>query len=208
MPRTSQKTIAAKPKTNTRLSKKPPLTPAQLKQVDAWWRASNYLSACQLYLLDNPLLKRPLAASDLKQTIVGHWGTVPGQNFIYTHLNRVIQKDDLDMIYLSGPGHGGNAMVAQDWLDGTYTRGLSQHYPGRGRHAETVQAVLLPRRRAQPRGAGDTWLHQRGRRAWATLWPTPSALWRITRISSPPAWWAMVRRRPAPWPHLGTPTNS
>ena len=121
MPRTSQKTIAAKPKTNTRLSKKPPLTPAQLKQVDAWWRASNYLSACQLYLLDNPLLKRPLAASDLKQTIVGHWGTVPGQNFIYTHLNRVIQKDDLDMIYLSGPGHGGNALVAQDWLDGTYT---------------------------------------------------------------------------------------
>ena len=121
MQRTSQKTIAAKPKTNTRLSKKPPLTPAQLKQVDAWWRASNYLSACQLYLLDNPLLKRPLAASDLKQTIVGHWGTVPGQNFIYTHLNRVIQKDDLDMIYLSGPGHGGNAMVAQDWLDGTYT---------------------------------------------------------------------------------------
>ena len=97
------------------------MTPAQLKQVDAWWRASNYLSACQLYLLDNPLLKRPLAASDLKQTIVGHWGTVPGQNFIYTHLNRVIQKDDLDMIYLSGPGHGGNAMVAQDWLDGTYT---------------------------------------------------------------------------------------
>ena len=121
MPRTSRKTIAAKPKTNTRLSKKPPLPPAQLKQVDAWWRASNYLSACQLYLLDNPLLKRPLAASDLKQTIVGHWGTVPGQNFIYTHLNRVIQKDDLDMIYLSGPGHGGNAMVAQDWLDGTYT---------------------------------------------------------------------------------------
>ena len=121
MPRTSQKTIAAKPNTTTRLSKKPPLTPAQLKQVDAWWRASNYLSACQLYLLDNPLLKRPLAASDLKQTIVGHWGTVPGQNFIYTHLNRVIQKDDLDMIYLSGPGHGGNAMVAQDWLDGTYT---------------------------------------------------------------------------------------
>ena len=121
MPRASQKTVPAKPKTNTRLSKKPPLTPAQLKQVDAWWRASNYLSACQLYLLDNPLLKRPLAASDLKQTIVGHWGTVPGQNFIYTHLNRVIQKDDLDMIYLSGPGHGGNAMVAQDWLDGTYT---------------------------------------------------------------------------------------
>ena len=120
--------------------------------------------------MDNPLLKRPLAASDLKQTIVGHWGTVPGQNFIYTHLNRVIQKDDLDMIYLSGPGHGGNAMVAQDWLDGTYT----EVYPNITQdedHAETVQAVLLPRRRAQPRGAGDTWLHQRGRRAWVFSGP-------------------------------------
>ena len=138
MPRTSQKTIAAKPKTNTRLSKKPPLTPAQLKQVDAWWRASNYLSACQLYLLDNPLLKRPLAASDLKQTIVGHWGTVPGQNFIYTHLNRVIQKDDLDMIYLSGPGHGGNAMVAQTYLEGSY----SEIYPNISQDLEGMQKLF------------------------------------------------------------------
>ena len=113
--------LTANPRGSARVSKKPPLTPAQLKQIDAYWRASNYLTACQLYLLDNPLLERPLTAADLKQTIVGHWGTVPGQNFIYTHLNRVIQKDDLDMIYLSGPGHGGNAMVAQDWLDGTYT---------------------------------------------------------------------------------------
>ena len=138
MPRTSQKTIAAKPKTNTRLSKKPPLTPTQLKQVDAWWRASNYLSACQLYLLDNPLLKRPLAASDLKQTIVGHWGTCPGQNFIYTHLDRVIKRDDLDMIYLSGPGHGGNAMVAQDWLDGSYT----EVYPNITRDKEGMQKLF------------------------------------------------------------------
>ena len=120
-----KKTAPAKPATRTRssarLSKKPPLTPAQLKQIDAYWRAANYLTACQLYLLDNPLLERPLTAADLKQTIVGHWGTCPGQNFIYTHLDRVIKRDDLDMIYLSGPGHGGNAMVAQDWLDGTYT---------------------------------------------------------------------------------------
>ena len=100
---------------------KTPLSSAQLKQINAWWRAANHLTAWQLYLLDNPLLERPLAASDLKQTIVGHWGTCPGQNFIYTHLNRVIKKDDLDMIYRSGPGHGGNAMVAQDWLDGSYT---------------------------------------------------------------------------------------
>ena len=108
-------------KSTARLSKKPPLSPEELKQIDAYWRAANYLTACQLYLLDNPLLERPLRESDLKQTIVGHWGTCPGQNFIYTHLNRVINEYDLDMIYLSGPGHGGNAMVAQDWLDGTYT---------------------------------------------------------------------------------------
>ena len=125
MPRKAKVEVKVKAKGSTRLSKKPPLTPNQLKQIDAYWRASNYLAACQLYLLDNPLLKRPLTSEDLKQTIVGHWGTVPGQNFIYAHLNRVIKKDDLDMIYVSGPGHGGNGMIAQDWLDGTY----SEVYP-------------------------------------------------------------------------------
>ncbi len=98
-----------------------PLSEEELNRLDAWWRASNYLTACQLYLLDNPLLRRPFTEQDIKKTIVGHWGTCPGQNFIYTHLNRVIKRDDLNMIYLSGPGHGGNAMVAQDWLDGSYT---------------------------------------------------------------------------------------
>ncbi|MBQ2095522.1 MAG: phosphoketolase family protein, partial [Firmicutes bacterium] len=91
------------------------------KQLDAWWRAANYLSAGQLYLLEDPLLKEPLTRDKIKKKIVGHWGTVPGQNFIYTHLNRVIKEYDLNMIYLSGPGHGGNAMVAQNWLDGSYT---------------------------------------------------------------------------------------
>jgi xylulose-5-phosphate/fructose-6-phosphate phosphoketolase len=91
------------------------------KQLDAWWRAANYLSAGQLYLLEDPLLKEPLTRDKIKKKIVGHWGTVPGQNFIYTHLNRIINEYDLDMIYLSGPGHGGNAMVAQNWLDGSYT---------------------------------------------------------------------------------------
>ena len=97
------------------------LSPKELHGLDAWWRAANYLAAGQLYLLDNPLLKEPLKPDDIKKKIVGHWGTVPGQNFVYTHLNRVINKYGLDMIYLSGPGHGGNAMVAQDWLDGSYT---------------------------------------------------------------------------------------
>jgi xylulose-5-phosphate/fructose-6-phosphate phosphoketolase len=121
MQKAARRAANTRPKANTRLSKRPPLTPDQLKQIDAYWRAANYLTACQLYLLDNPLLKRPLTAGDLKQTIVGHWGTCPGQNFIYTHLDRVIKREDLDMIYLSGPGHGGNAMIAQDWLDGSYT---------------------------------------------------------------------------------------
>ena len=121
MPKAARRVANTRPKANTRLSKRPLLTPDQLKQIDAYWRAANYLTACQLYLLDNPLLKRPLTAGDLKQTIVGHWGTCPGQNFIYTHLDRIIKREDLDMIYLSGPGHGGNAMIAQDWLDGSYT---------------------------------------------------------------------------------------
>ena len=96
-------------------------SPEMLRTMDMYWRAANYLTAGQLYLLANPLLKRPLAETDFKKKIVGHWGTTPGQNFIYTHLNRAIRAYDLNMIYLSGPGHGGNAMVAQDWLDGSYT---------------------------------------------------------------------------------------
>ena len=97
----------------------------EIRKLDAYFRACNYLSACQLYLLDNPLLKRPLKITDIKHKLVGHWGTVPGQNFIYTHLNRVIKKYDLDMIYLSGPGHGGNAIVSNVYLEGTY----SEVYP-------------------------------------------------------------------------------
>ncbi len=92
-----------------------------LERMDAWWRAANYLSAGQLYLLDNPLLREPLRPEQIKRKIVGHWGTVPGQNFIFTHLNRVINEYDLNMIYLSGPGHGGNFFIAQDWLDGSYS---------------------------------------------------------------------------------------
>ena len=97
----------------------------EIKKLDEYFRAANYLSACQLYLLDNPLLERKLKKEDLKANIVGHWGTVPGQNFIYTHLNRIINKYDLDMIYISGPGHGGNSIVSNVYLEGTY----SEIYP-------------------------------------------------------------------------------
>ncbi len=96
-----------------------------LHKLDAYWRAANYLGAAQLYLLDNPLLQRPLKREDVKKKIVGHWGTVPGQNFVYAHLNRVINKYDLDMLLISGPGHGGNFFVANSYLEGRY----SEVYP-------------------------------------------------------------------------------
>ncbi len=107
------------------IEEKGPITDSLLTKMDAYWRAANYLSAAQLYLLDNPLLKRPLVNEDIKKKIVGHWGTVPGQNFVYVHCNRVIKRYDLDMILLSGPGHGGNFLIANDYLEGTY----SEVYP-------------------------------------------------------------------------------
>ncbi|MDP9064616.1 MAG: phosphoketolase family protein [Pseudomonadota bacterium] len=104
------------------------LTDEQARWLDAFWRAANYLSVGQIYLRDNPLLRRPLALSDLKHMLLGHWGTTPGQNFIYAHLNRVINIHDLNMIYVSGPGHGGPAVVANTYLEGTY----SEVYPAVG----------------------------------------------------------------------------
>ena len=101
------------------------LSEEELKRIDAYFRACNYLSVGQLYLLNNPLLKRPLKISDIKPNVVGHWGTAPGQNFIYVHLNRIIKKYDLNMIYISGPGHGGQAIVSNVYLEGTY----SEIYP-------------------------------------------------------------------------------
>ncbi len=102
-----------------------PLSGEQLRRIDAYWRAANYLCVGQIYLRENPLLREPLAASHIKAMLLGHWGTTPGQNFIYAHLNRVIRERDLDMIYLSGPGHGGPALVANTYLEGTY----SELYP-------------------------------------------------------------------------------
>lgn len=107
------------------IEEKKALSDEYLNKMDMYFRAANYLSACQLYLLDNPLLRRPLQDSDIKKKIVGHWGTVPGQNFVYVHLNRVIKKYDLNMILISGPGHGGNFFVSNAYLEGTY----SEVYP-------------------------------------------------------------------------------
>ena len=115
------------------------LTPELLRGIDAYWRAANYLSVGQIYLADNPLLRRPLVIGDVKRMLLGHWGTTPGQNFIYAHLNRVIKQHDLDMIYISGPGHGGQAMVSNTYLEGTY----SEVYPDISEDEAGLQKLFL-----------------------------------------------------------------
>src|SRR5882757_1760622 len=109
-----------------------------LKKMHAYWRAANYLSVGQMYLKANPLLKEPLAAEHIKHLLLGHWGTSPGQNFIYVHLNRLIRQNDLDMIYIAGPGHGGPALVANTYLEGTYT----EVYPSISRDEEGLQKLF------------------------------------------------------------------
>ena len=115
----------------TRMARSPdltgihPLDAEALRLIHAYWRAANYLSVGQIYLLDNPLLKKPLGLEDLKPRLLGHWGTTPGLNLIYAHASRVIKQRDLDAIYIMGPGHGGPAGVANAYLEGTY----SERYP-------------------------------------------------------------------------------
>jgi len=115
------------------------LTPELLYKMDAYWRAANYLSVGQIDLYDNPLLKRPLTLADVKHMLLGHWGTTPGQNFIYVHLNRIIKKYDLDMIYVCGPGHGGPVVVCNTYLEGTY----SEIYPNISQDEAGLQKLFL-----------------------------------------------------------------
>src|SRR5437868_2014977 len=119
-------------KTNT-------LTPELLHRMDAYWRAANYLSVGQIYLYDNPLLKKPLPPAHVKPRLLGHWGTTPGQNFVYVHLNRIIKKFDLNMIYVSGPGHGGPAVVANTYLEGSY----SEIYPNISQDEAGLQKLFM-----------------------------------------------------------------
>src|SRR5258707_13085137 len=93
----------------------------ELSKINAYWRAANYLSVCQIYLFANPLLREPLKLAHIKPRLLGHWGTTPGLNFIYLHLNRLIRDRDLDMIYVAGPGHGGPGSVANPYLEGRYS---------------------------------------------------------------------------------------
>jgi len=122
--------------TDTESSK--PLSEETLQQINAYWRAANYLSVGQIYLLDNPLLREPLTLEHVKPRLLGHWGTTPGLNFIYAHLNRVIKRDDLSVIYLTGPGHGGPGLVANTYLEGTY----SEIYPNISQDARGMQKLF------------------------------------------------------------------
>jgi len=116
----------------------PTLDAAQLKQIHAWWRAANYLSVGQIYLMDNPLLREPLRPEHIKPRLLGHWGTTPGLNFIYAHMNRAIMERDLDTIYVMGPGHGGPGPVAASWLEGSYT----ETYPDITQDAEGMRRLF------------------------------------------------------------------
>src|SRR4051812_5119294 len=115
-----------------------PLSPTEPQHIDAYWRAANYLSVGQIYLLDNPLLREPLTLAHVKPRLLGHWGTTPGLNFLYVHLNRAIRERDLDAIYVIGPGHGGPAVVANAWLEGTW----SEVYPDVARDEDGMRRLF------------------------------------------------------------------
>ena len=115
-----------------------PLSPEELRKMHAYWRAANYISIGQIYLYDNPLLKEPLTLEHIKPRLLGHWGTTPGLNFIYVHLNRVIKAQDLNVIYIAGPGHGGPGLVANTYLEGTYT----EYYPNISQDSEGMQKLF------------------------------------------------------------------
>ena len=115
-----------------------PLSVEELRRMHAYWRAANYLSVGQIYLMDNPLLKEPLKIEHVKPRLLGHWGTTPGLNFLYVHLNRLIKRHDLNMIYIIGPGHGGPGLVANTYLEGTY----SEVYPNIPQNAGGIQRLF------------------------------------------------------------------
>ena len=116
------------------------VSPEMLGRMHGYWCAANYLSVGQIYLRDNPLLRRPLQLSDVKRRLLGHWGTTPGLNFVYVHLNRIIREHDLDMIFVTGPGHGGPGIVANTYLEGTY----SELYPDVTRDERGLARLFKP----------------------------------------------------------------
>ena len=148
---------------------------SEIDSMDAWWRANNYLTIGQIYLQDNALLRRPLAHEHIKPRLLGHWGTSPGLSFIYAHVSRLIRHTGQQCIYLAGPGHGGPALVAAGWLEGTYTEIYPAGQPGRRGRAPAVPPVLRSGRHPQPRLGDDARFRSTRAASWATCWCTPSA---------------------------------
>ena len=184
------------------------LTRDTLRQMDAYWRAANYLSIGQIYLMDNPLLREPLRREHIKPRLLGHWGTTPGLNFIYVHLNRIIVEHDLNMIYVTGPGHGGPGLIANTYLEGTY----SEFYPNIPQTEAGMRrlftAVLLSRRSAKPRCAGDAGIDPRRAANSATRCCTRMARCSTIPICSRAAWSVTARPRPARSRQAGIRTSS
>ena len=145
------------------------LTADEQQLIDAYWRAANYLSVGQIYLLDNPLLQRPLVAEDVKPRLLGHWGTTPGLNFVYAHLNRLIRRHDVDVVFMAGPGHGGPGARSQRLPGRHLLGGVPAHHLRRGGDAQAVPPVLLSRRHSEPRRTGDPRVDPRGRRTGYVL---------------------------------------
>jgi XFP N-terminal domain len=182
-------------------------TKDDLDLIDRYWRAANYLSVGQIYLLDNPLLKEKLRPEHIKPRLLGHWGTTPGLNFIYAHLNRAIRASDLNVIYVCGPGHGGPGMVANTYLEGSY----SEIYPDITRDADGLRKLFrqfsfpggIPSH-AAPETPGS--IHEGGELGYA--WCMPMARRSTIPISSSPAWSATAKPKPVRWQPPGTPPNS
>ena len=184
-----------------------PLEPDELRRIHAYWRAANYLSVGQIYLLDNPLLREPLTPEHVKPRLLGHWGTTPGLNFIYVHMNRAIAARDLNAMCVIGPGHGGPGIVANAYLEGTYT----DTYPDVTRDADGMRRLFrqfsfpggIPSHVA-PETPGS--IHEGGELGYALAhaYGAPST----TRTCWCAAWWGTARPRPGRSPPAGTRTSS
>ena len=184
-----------------------PLSSEELRKIEAYWRACNYLAAGMIYLRDNPLLREPLKQEHIKSRLLGHWGSSPGLSFTYVHLNRLIKKYDLNAIFLAGPGHGAPGVLGPVYLEGTYSEIFPNKSEDIAGNARVLQGVFIPRRDREP-------LHARKRPAQfmkaensATAFPMRSERLSTIPICSSLSSSAMARRRPEPWPLPGTPTS-
>ena len=180
-----------------------PLSKEELRRMNAYWRAANYLSVGQIYLYDNPLLRDPLKIDHVKPRLLGHWGTTPGLNFIYVHCNRLIKKLELNMIYITGPGHGGPGLVANTYLEGTYSEyypNIPQNEAGAKRCSRFsfrgIRATSRRRRRDRSAEGGN----------WDTAWRTRMARHSIIRT----CWsvWSDARPETGRWRRAGIRTSS